>query len=65
MTIENTENFVVITADEGMIFKSKISGDILTARLYLGCHDSADNYEEISEAEVYAETENETVYEES
>ena len=56
MTIENTGNFVVITADEGMIFKSKISGDILTARLYLGCHDSADNYEEISEVEAYAES---------
>ena len=65
MTIENTGNFVVITADEGMIFKSKISGDILTARLYLGCHDSADNYEEISEAEAYAGAEEETVQEES
>lgn len=59
MTVENTGNFVVITSDEGMIFKSKISGDILTEKLYLGCNDSADNYEEISEVEAYAETANE------
>ena len=42
------------------MFRSKISGDILTDRLYLGCNDSADNYEEISEVEAYAETENDT-----
>lgn len=61
MTVEDKGNFIVITADEGKIFKSKISGDILTAMLYLGCNDSADNYEEISEVEAYAETENNTV----
>ena len=60
MTIENTERFIIITADEGKIFKSKISGDILTNILYLGCNDSADNYEEISEVEAYAEAENDT-----
>ena len=60
MTIENTERFIIITADEGKIFKSKVSGDVLTDRLYLGCNDSADNYEEISEVETYAETENDT-----
>ena len=56
MTIENTERFIIITADEGKIFKSKVSGDVLTNRLYLGCNDSADNYEEISEVEAYAES---------
>ncbi len=56
MTIDNTGNFVVITADEGYVFKSKISGDILTKKLYLGCNDSADNYDEISEVEAYAES---------
>lgn len=60
MTVEDKGNFIVITADEGKIFKSKISGDILTEMLYLGCNDSADNYEEISEVEAYAETENNT-----
>ena len=60
MTIENTERFIIITADEGKIFKSKVSGDILTNMLYLGCKDSADNYEEISEVEVYAKSENDT-----
>ena len=60
MTIEIENKFTVITADTGNVFRSKISGDILTDRLYLGCNDSADNYEEISEVEAYAETENNT-----
>ena len=65
MTIENTERFIIIiTADEGKIFKSKVSGDVLTDRLYLGCNDSADNYEEISEVEAYAESKSDTVQEE-
>ena len=57
MIVEKTENYIIATADTGMIFKSKFSGDILTSRLYLGCNDSADNYEEISEVEAYAEIE--------
>ena len=57
MTIEIENKFTVITADTGNVFRSKISGDILTDRLYLGCNDSADNYEEISEVEAYAEIE--------
>lgn len=61
MTVEDKGNFIVIMADEGKVFKSKISGDILTEMLYLGCNDSADNYEEISEVEAYAETESDTV----
>ena len=56
MIIESTEFCTIITADTGNVFKSKISGDILTDRLYLGCNDSADNYEEISEVEAYAES---------
>ena len=60
MTIEIENKFTVITADTGNVFRSKISGDILTDRLYLGCNDSADNYEEISEVETYAEAENDT-----
>ena len=57
MIIENENKFTVITADTGNVFRSKISGDVLTDRLYLGCNDSADNYEEISEVEAYAEIE--------
>ena len=64
MTIENENKFTVITADSGMIFRSRISGDVLTNKLYLGCNDSADNYEEISEVEAYAETESDTIQEE-
>ena len=60
MTIENENKFTVITADTGNVFRSKISGDVLTDRLYLGCNDNANNYEEISEMEAYAETENDT-----
>ena len=57
MIIENTENYVIVTADTGMIFKSKLSGDLLTSKLYLGCNDSIDRYEEVSEVEAYAEIE--------
>ena len=60
MIIENENKFTIITADTGNVFRSKISGDVLTDRLYLGCNDSVDNYEEISEVEAYAETENDT-----
>lgn len=56
MTIEIENKFTVITADSGMIFRSRISGDVLTNKLYLGCNDSADNYEEINEVETYAES---------
>ena len=57
MIIEAKNGFVILTAETGMIFKSKLSGDILTKELYLGCNDTADNYEEISEVEAYAEIE--------
>ena len=56
MIIEAKNEFVILTAEEGMVFKSKLNGDILTKKLYLGCNDSADNYEEISEVEAYAES---------
>ena len=56
MIIEAKNGFVVLIAEEGKIFKSKVSGDILTKKLYLGCNDTADNYEEISEVEAYAES---------
>ena len=63
MTIENENKFTVITADTGNVFRSKISGDVLTDRLYLGCNDNADNYEEISEVEAYAEAEEKEISE--
>lgn len=61
MIIEAKNEFVVLTAEEGKIFKSKISGDILTKKLYLGCNDTADNYEEINEEDIYAKTDSETI----
>ena len=61
MTIENKSGIVVISADIGNVFRSKVGGEILTNKLYLGCNDSADNYEEIIEVEIYEETENDTV----
>ena len=65
MIIEAKNGFVVLIAEEGKIFKSKVSGDILTKKLYLGCNDTADNYEEISEVDTYAETESDKVQEET
>ena len=62
MIIDSKNNMIILTAEEGMVFKSKISGDILTKKLYLGCNDTADNYEEISEVDAYAESD--TVQEE-
>ena len=56
MIIEAKNEFVILTAEEGMVFKSKLNGDMLTKKLYLGCNDTADNYEEISEVEAYAES---------
>ena len=56
MIIEAKNGFVVLIAEEGKIFKSKLNGDILTNKLYLGCNDTVDNYEEISEVEAYAES---------
>ena len=64
MIIEAKNGFIVLTAEEGKIFKGKISGDILTNKLYLGCNDSADNYEEISEVDACPEAESDTVQEE-
>lgn len=49
MTVHNNE-FVILTADEGMVFRNKLSGVILTNKIYLGCNDSTDNYEEIRES---------------
>lgn len=34
-------------AEEGKIFKSKLTGDILSEELYLGIHDNIDNYEQV------------------
>ena len=62
MIIEAKNGFIVLTAETGMVFKSKLNGDILTKKLYMGCNDTADNYEEISEVEAYGESD--TVQEE-
>lgn len=61
MIIEAKNGFVILTADEGKVFKNKLSGDILTKKLYLGCNDTADNYEEINEEDIYAKTDSETI----
>ena len=39
----------IADAKEGKIWKSKLTGDILSNRLYLGINDSIDNYEEVDE----------------
>ena len=55
MIIETKNGFIVLTAESGMVFKSKLNSDILIKKLYLGCNDTADNYEEISEIDAYVE----------
>ena len=64
MIIDSKNNMIILTAEEGMIFRSKIDGTILTKQLFLGCNDTDDNYEEISEVDAYAEAESDTVQEE-
>ena len=64
MIIDSKNNMIILTAEEGMIFRSKIDGTILTKQLFLGCNDKYENYEKISEVEAYAEAESDTVQEE-
>lgn len=59
MVIDSKNNMIILTAEEGMIFRSKLDGTILTKQLFLGCKDKYENYEEISEEEAY-ETETES-----
>ena len=62
MIIDGKNNMIILTAEEGMIFRSKIDGTILTKQLFLGCNDKYENYEEISEVDACAESD--TVQEE-
>ena len=64
MIIDSKNNMIILTAEDGMLFRSKIDGTILTKQLFLGCNDKYENYDEVSEVEVYAETEGDTVQEE-
>lgn len=57
MIIDTTHDFIILTAEEGKVFKNTITGDILTNQIYLGCNDRADNYVEISEEDAYGQTE--------
>ena len=64
MVIDSKNKMIILTAEDGMLFRSKIDGTILTKQLFLGCNDKYENYDEISEEEAYAETESDTVQEE-
>lgn len=59
MVIDSKNNMIILTTEDGMIFRSKLDGTILTKQLFLGCKDKYENYEEISEEEAY-ETETES-----
>ena len=59
MIIDSKNNMIILTAEDGMLFRSKIDGTILTKQLFLGCNDKYENYDEVSEEEVY-ETETES-----
>ena len=55
MIIKAKNGFIILTAETGMVFKSKLNSNILIKKLYFGCNDTADNYEEISEIDAYVE----------
>ena len=48
---------IKLEARDGYVYANS-DRSVIGRLIYLGCHDSADNYEEISEIEAYAETEN-------
>lgn len=60
MIIEKTELYTIISTDNSKVFRSKITGNYLTNKLYLGCNDSPDNYDEVLISEIETETENES-----
>ena len=62
MIIDCKNNMIILTAEDGMLFRSKIDGTILTKQLFLGCNDKYENYDEVSEEEVY-EMESDTLQE--
>lgn len=53
-----------LVAKEGHVFKNKLTGEMLGAELYLGIHDSIDNYEEVLANAVNQESEQEGTQEE-
>ena len=53
-----------LVAKEGKVFKNKLTGEMLGAELYLGIHDSIDNYEEVLANAVNQESEQEGTQEE-
>ena len=57
MIIDTTHDFIILTAEEGKVFKNTITNDILTNQIYLGCNDRADNYVEINEGDAYEQIE--------
>ena len=57
MILDTTHDSIILTAEEGKVFKNTMTGDILTNEIYLGCNDRADNYVEISEEDAYGQTE--------
>jgi len=42
-----TIKLIKLQAEEGMVFKNKESEKIMGETIYLGIHDSAENYEEV------------------
>lgn len=45
MTIEKSNNLTILTPDEGMVLKSEYT---YSDKVYLGIHDTAKNWEEVS-----------------
>ena len=57
MIIDTTHDFIILTAEEGKVFKNTITGDILTNQIYLGCKYRGDDYIEINEEDAYEQIE--------
>ena len=46
---QNTINLITLTADEGMVLTS---GEVYSTQVYLGIHDSPENWHEVPASEV-------------
>lgn len=55
MIIETFQNFITLTAEDNKIFRNKNTGDFLSEKIYLGCNDITDNYEEVEKSVLVGE----------
>lgn len=56
--MSKTNELIKHTAEQGLIYKSKIDGALLANVIYLGINDSIDNYEQVDESELLGDEKN-------